>query len=290
MLTIAAHVVVRCGFPPRPLTAAPTAPVKDAFARNDTVVVDRASSAGKVTVAKPKTGKSASSARGRTAAAAAKKKPAEKARGVHPLHAAPARKPAPAKRKITGQGFQLGSSLDEDAAGANGGGSEQEEEEEEEEGENVAPGRPRYRRTRAIHLSSKGDVELALANAVSGRSNDRAAKFFRAATRNAVDHQYQVNIATARLNAARGNQFEIQEVRTARRAVDIVRGGRHAEPTEAAEMKVRFKEGPRKWREETVTLLQAVELQAIVKYVLLSGGETGREMLKPFNMAQASPR
>lgn len=59
---------------------------------------------------------------------------------------------------------------------------------------------------------------------------------------------------------------------------------------EAAEMKVRFKEGPRKWREETVMLVQPAELQATIKYVLLSGGETGREMLKPFNMAQASPR
>jgi hypothetical protein len=277
--------VVRCGFPPRPLTAAPTALVKDALARNDTVVVDRASSVGKVTAANPQAAKRTGPARGRAAAAAAaKKKPADTARGVHSLHAAPARTAAPARRKITGKGFQLGSSLEDDAIGANGQG------EEEEDDNDAGPGRPRYRRARAIHLSSKEDVELALADAVSGRSNDRAAKFFRAATRNAVDHQYQVNIATARLSAARGNQFEIQEVRTARRAADIARDGRHAETTEAAEMKVRFKEGPRKWREETVTLLQAVELQAIVKYVLLSGGETGREMLKPFNMAQASPR
>ncbi|RLN49426.1 hypothetical protein BBJ29_000133 [Phytophthora kernoviae] len=57
-----------------------------------------------------------------------------------------------------------------------------------------------------------------------------------------------------------------------------------------AQIHVRFKETPRKWKEETVDLLKENELQAILKYVLLSGGETGREMLKPFNMAQLSTR
>ncbi|KAF4316812.1 hypothetical protein BBO99_00007183 [Phytophthora kernoviae] len=75
------------------------------------------------------------------------------------------------------------------------------------------------------------------------------------------------------------NSFETEETSTTRRA-----------DGSWAQMHVRFKETPRKWKEETVDLLKENELQAILKYVLLSGGETGREMLKPFNMAQLSTR
>ncbi|CAI5733511.1 unnamed protein product [Peronospora destructor] len=73
--------------------------------------------------------------------------------------------------------------------------------------------------------------------------------------------------------------FEIEELSTSRRA-----------DGSAAKLRVRFKETSRKWKEETVDLLKTDELQAILKYVLLSGGETAREMLKPFNMAQVSTR
>ncbi|GLD91725.1 hypothetical protein PINS_up000258 [Pythium insidiosum] len=144
-------------------------------------------------------------------------------------------------------------------------------------------GARKYRRTRAIHLTSQEDIGVQLVQAVSGGSNDRAAKFFRAATRSAVEHQYAMTLATARLNAALARHFEIHELSTSTTAA----ARDHAA---AVEMRVRFKEGVRKWKEETVEVLQPLELQAILKYVLLSGGETGREMLKPFNMAQCSPR
>lgn len=180
------------------------------------------------------------------------------------------KKKAPPKRKITGNGRQLGSSLEskppEAADGIEAGDEEQE------------PQR-KYRRSRAINLTSKEDVEISLVNAVSGQSKGRAAKFFRAATKNAVEHQYELTLATARLNAALSHNYEIEEQSTTRRA-----------DGSAAKLRVRFKETPRKWKEETVDLLKTDELQAILKYVLLSGGETGREMLKPFNMAQVSTR
>jgi hypothetical protein len=96
-----------------------------------------------------------------------------------------------------------------------------------------------------------------------------------------VEHQYEMTLANARLQAALGRKFEIQVVKNVQRL---------GETEAAVEMKVRFKEGPRKWKEEVVQMLQPIELQAILKYVAISGCETGREMLKPFNMAQCSTR
>lgn len=134
-------------------------------------------------------------------------------------------------------------------------------------------------------MNSKEDIEINLINAVSSKTKDRAAKFFRAATKTAVEYQYEMTLANARLNAALGNRFEIHDVTTARRA-----GTSGDDDDRPVEMKVKFKESVRKWKEETVAMLHDVELKAVLKYVLLSGGETGKEMLKPFNMAQVSPR
>ncbi|KAG6609334.1 uncharacterized protein IUM83_00511 [Phytophthora cinnamomi] len=259
----------RRGFPPRAVEVDGSALVKSVFEANDTVVVDTNSGgAAPVQAAASSTKKPA--ARPKRAAA---KKPAAKAPrgGVHTLNPpTTAKKKAPPKRKITGSGHQLGSSLESNPSeAAESLGADNEDQEPQH----------KYRRTRAINLTSKEDVEISLVNAVSGQSKDRTAKFFRAATKNAVEHQYELTLATARLNAALSHNFEIEELSTARRA-----------DGSAAKLRVRFKETPRKWKEETVDLLKSDELQAILKYVLLSGGETGREMLKPFNMAQVSTR
>lgn len=133
-------------------------------------------------------------------------------------------------------------------------------------------------------MNSKEDIEINLINAVSSNTKDRAAKFFRAATKTAVEYQYEMTLANARLNAALGNRFEIHDVTSVRRT------GTNVDEDRPVEMKVKFKESVRKWREETVAMLHDVELKAVLKYVLISGGETGKEMLKPFNMAQCSPR
>ncbi|OWZ24707.1 hypothetical protein PHMEG_000232 [Phytophthora megakarya] len=225
----------RKGFPPRPVEVDGSALVKFVFEANDTVVVDTSSSsAGSVqTLAAPSAEKKAA---GRPKRAATKKPAPKPARGVHTLNppTAKAKKKAHPKRKITGSGHQLGSSLENNPSTTETAADEDEPQH-------------KYRRTKAINLTSKEDVEISLVNAVSGQSTGRAAKFFRAATKNALEHQYELTLATARETA-------------------------------------------RKWKEETVDLLKTDELQAILKYVLLSGGETGREMLKPFNMAQVSTR
>ncbi|KAG7393559.1 hypothetical protein PHYPSEUDO_007396 [Phytophthora pseudosyringae] len=256
----------RRGFPPRLIEVDGSALVKFVFEANDTVVVGTCSGA-----AAPVQVTAASNASRKTAArpkrAAAKKTAAKAPRGgVHTLNPSTSpKKKAPPKRKITGNGHQLGSSLENNPSGA-----------AEDAGDE--PQR-KYHRSKAINLTSKEDVEISLVNAVSGQSHDRAAKFFRAATKNAVEHQYELTLATARLNAALAHNVEIEELSTSRRA-----------DGSAGKLRVRFKETPRKWKEETVDLLKTDELQAILKYVLLSGGETGREMLKPFNMAQVSTR
>ncbi|RLN88212.1 hypothetical protein BBJ28_00008522 [Nothophytophthora sp. Chile5] len=247
-----------------------TALVRYAFSPNDTVIVATASSSA---IAAAPSAPAKRPSRATTKRAAAKKPAVKKAQGgVHSLQAPSTGKkpPTTSKRKITGSGFQLGTSLDDGPPAAASGEAEASDEEQPQR---------KYRRTRAINLSSKEDVELSLANAVSGRSKGREGKFFRAATKSAVEHQYEMTLANARLRAALSNKFEVQELTTTRRA-----------DGSAVQMTVRFKETPRKWKEETVDLLKPDELQAIVKYVLLSGGEAGREMLKPFNMAQVSTR
>jgi hypothetical protein len=238
--------------------------VKSVFEANDTVVVDISAGAPVQASAPPK------KAAVKPKRVSVKKAAAQATKGgVHTLNPpTSAKKRAPPKRKIAGSGHQLGSSLEDKPPEAAEAADESDNEP-----------RRKYRRSHAINLTSKEDVEVALVSAVSGQSNDRAAKFFRAATKNAVEHQYEITLANARLNAALSHNFEMEELSTARRA-----------DGSAAKLRVRFKETPRKWKEETVDLVRKDELQAILKYVLISGGETGREMLKPFNMAQVSTR
>uniref|UniRef100_A0AAV1VME7 ubiquitinyl hydrolase 1 n=1 Tax=Peronospora matthiolae TaxID=2874970 RepID=A0AAV1VME7_9STRA len=261
------QLTFRRGFPPRVIDVDGSALVKDVVVNNDTIVVDTSSTAVAAGrgVSVPVTTK--------TKRVDAKKKVAGKAPtgGAQTLkRPVSGTKKTPSRWKVAGTGHQLGTSLDDESSA-----TVETERDDERDDERQRT----YRRIRAINLTSKEDVETSLVNAVSGQSNDRKAKFFRAATKNAVEHQYELTLATARLNAALGHNFEIEELATSRRA-----------DGSAATLRVRFKETARKWKKETVDLLQKDELQAIVKYVLLSGGETGREMLKPFNMAQVSTR
>ncbi|CAI5712139.1 unnamed protein product [Hyaloperonospora brassicae] len=261
------ELTFRRGFPPRVLEVDGSALVKTVVGNNDTIVVGTKCSA--VATCAPAAKRILTTKK----RVSTRKKAAEKApiSGVRTLQRSVGRtKKTPPRRTIAGAGHQLGTLLDDASPPTSENARDEKREDERQR---------TYRRSRAINLTSKEDVESSLVNAVSGQSNDRTAKFFRAATKNAVEHQYEMTLATARLNAALGHNFEIEELSTSRR----VDGS-------AATLRVRFKETARKWKEEIVELLKNDELQAIVKYVLLSGGETGREMLKPFNMAQVSTR
>lgn len=249
--------------------------VKSYFSANDTVVVATsvdASGANKQAKSRTKQPAAASKRAPKKSPAAAKPPPPKKS-GIHSLHgssgrAGGARAPAASKRKIPGEGHRLTDEPDDDV---------------DEPAEDAQVEQPRkYRRIRALNLTSEEEIGSRLVEAVSGNANNRTDKFFRSATRKAVDYQYQIVLANARLKAALSKKFEIIPINTVQRASRDGLG--------PAEMRVKFQEGVRKWKEETVELLRPVELQATLKYVVLSGGETGREMLKPFNMAQCSPR
>ncbi|TDH64809.1 uncharacterized protein CCR75_006634 [Bremia lactucae] len=254
------------GFPPQKIEVNSSTLIKCIFEPNDTVVVD---SSSRVSATVGTAGAHAAAKTSARSKPAATKKPSIKSLkgGVHMLNSPIcSNKKAPPKRKISGRGQQLGSLIEANSAIS----------------EDVLNGNEvlhKSRRRKALNLTSKEDVAISLVNAVSEQTHERAAKFFRAAAKNAVVHQYELTLATARLNAALGHNFETEELLTARRA-----------DGSAAKLLVRFKETPRKWKEEIVDLLRTKELQAVLKYVLLSGGETGREMLKPFNMAQVSTR
>lgn len=184
--------------------------------------------------------------------------------GIHSLVSNKSVRTTPKSNKFSKKGFKLGKTTEESS------------QDEGSEKKSHTFGQKRVR----VDFSSKEDVETKLLRAVSADgSNTNASKFFRATTRNAVDYQYQITRASARLHAALSNHFNVTS------GSDISGGN-----DEGRAMIVKYKEGVRKWTEEKVSMLQPVELHAILKYVLLSGGETGKEMLKPFNMAQCSPR
>lgn len=254
--------------------------VKSYFSANDTVVVATsadASGANKQAKSRAKQpAAAAASKRTPKKAPAVVKPPPPKKSGIYSLHgsnsgrAGGARAPAASKRKIPGQGHRLTDEPDDDG-------------DDDDQAAEAHVEQPRkYRRIRALNLTSEEEIGSRLVEAVSGNAQNRTDKFFRSATRKAVDYQYQIALANARLKAALSKKFEIIPINTVQRASHDGIG--------PAEMRVKFQEGVRKWKEETVELLQPVELQATLKYVMLSGGETGREMLKPFNMAQCSPR
>lgn len=262
------------------------------FARNDTVVIDIAAASG-ATAAPPTVIQGTSSQRAprraAAAAASAKKAAPVKRSGVHTL-SGPAsqrggrgrgRGSSSIKRTALGDGARLGDTLDDDDDGDDNAHTAH--------GSSAGTAEPpaKYQRTHAIHLSSKDAIAETLVNAVSHQSNDRSGKFFRAATKSALEHQYAMTLANARLNAALANRFEIHVVATAGR---VGTKASESDAPKGVEMRVKFRESARKWHEETVEMLYDVELKAALQYVLLSGGETGKEMLKPFNMAQCSPR
>ncbi|CAH0516995.1 unnamed protein product [Peronospora belbahrii] len=260
------RLIFRRGFPPRVVDVEGSMLVKNVFEANETIIVDT-SSDNTVSVQTTST-LSAKNGVKKSKRTAVKKTGVKVPKyGVHTLNEPTStKKREPLKRKITGGKTR--------STGEVPGTKET-----RDTSDNEDEAQRKHRRGCAINLTSMEDVELSLVNAVSGQSNDRAATFYRAATKNAVEHQYELTLATARLNAALGHNFEMEELTTSRHADGSI-----------AKIRVRFKETSRKWKEEIVDLLKRDELQAIVKYVLLSGGETGREMLKPFNMAQVSTR
>ncbi|EQC36204.1 hypothetical protein SDRG_06314 [Saprolegnia diclina VS20] len=242
------------GFPPKELHVEDDASMTSVVQNNDTVLIEPAPAA-------PRPGPATRSTTPNTPKTTSKSTPKTPPAPPRRTTTAAAKK---AKRvpkpKFTGQGHVLGST-GQDVA----------------ESDAPAAPSPLLKRRKMIQLGSKEDVGDKLVHAVSSHGGSSTTdKFLRSATKSAVNHQYEMTLANARLHAALVGNYSMQTLAPNARGV--------------AQMRVRFLERARTWRDEQLDLLQPAELTSIVKYVLLSGGETGREMLKPFNMAQCSPR
>ena len=55
-------------------------------------------------------------------------------------------------------------------------------------------------------------------------------------------------------------------------------------------IRVKFKKGQRAYETEEVDALTREEIASTIKFILEQIGDGGRELLKPFKMAHASPR
>ncbi|KDO26200.1 hypothetical protein SPRG_08562 [Saprolegnia parasitica CBS 223.65] len=240
------------GFPPKELHVEGDAPMTNVVQNNDTVLIEPALAA-----ARP--GPATRSMTPKMAPKTAPKAPPAPPRRTTTIAAKKAKRVP--KPKFTGHGHVLGSTVQDDDA---------------ESDAPIEPS-PLPKRRKMIQLGSKEDVGEKLVHAVSShRGASTTDKFLRSATKSAVNHQYEMTLANARLHAALAGAYSMQTLTP--NALGV------------AQMRVRFLERARTWRDEQLDLLQPTELTSILKYVLLSGGETGREMLKPFNMAQCSPR
>ncbi|CAK4188877.1 unnamed protein product [Aphanomyces euteiches] len=255
----------RAGFPPKEIDATPDTPVEQIFQNQDTVVIEPQNMSTRVS--RPKKGKFTGSGVG-VMLGAPSTAPAAPQPSVEPNVAGKPKaviKVTPNRKRFQGTGVKLSDSTPTTAPAissntsvpATTGGAPS----------SASTLEPKRRRT-MINLGSKEDVEIKLVQAVSGGGSTKTDKFFRKATKTAVAYQYDTALANTRLKAAWANKFIIQMV-------------------DARQMKVRFMDGVRTWKEEIVDCLQPTELRTAIQYAVLDGD---KEMLKPFNMAQCSPR
>ena len=132
---------------------------------------------------------------------------------------------------------------------------------------------------KVVQLTSKDDAQAKLVSALSSSgARDTASQFLRAATKGAVLAQWEIAKANARYSAALSGDFEIEDCANIRR----LDGG-------STEMIVRFKK-ERSYEEEQVQAITGEEVASVVRFVLENNGESGVEMMKPFKMAEVSPR
>ncbi|KAG9415423.1 hypothetical protein AC1031_008866 [Aphanomyces cochlioides] len=267
-LSASSSFTYRAGFPPKEIDATPDTPVEHIFQNQDTVVIEPQNMSTRVS--RPKKGKFTGSGVGvmlgaPSTAPAAPQPPAEPKVAGKPKAVI---KVTLNRKRFQGTGVKLSDSTPTTAPAISSNTSVP----ATTAGTGGAPlsastPEPKRRRT-MINLGSKEDVEIKVVQAVSGCGSTKTDKFLRKATKTAVAYQYDTTLANTRLKAAWANKFIIQMV-------------------DARKMKVRFMDGVRTWKEEIVDCLQPTELRTAIQYAVLDGD---KEMLKPFNMAQCSPR
>eukprot|EP00937_MAST-01D_sp_MAST-1D-sp2_P000512 g512.t1 len=265
---------IKAGFPPRPVQCEPAASVGSAIADQECLIVVAAGAGAGAGVSVGAVG-----ATGGTSAAKAKTTAKAKAKGR-----------AKGKGKAKGKAAASSPGQVHTLFGGSGGGRAKRSRPgpvsaSSASSRNAKAARHSSGPAASVTLRSKEDTQDKLLRALSGGAQDAAGQFLRAATRSALEKQYEQSRADARFSAAQSGRFECTECEGARA---LGSGGASA----ATRMSVRYKGATsgRKWEVEEVDILREEELAAVVAHILQEMGEGGRELLKPFKMAEVSPR
>jgi hypothetical protein len=140
------------------------------------------------------------------------------------------------------------------------------------------------KKTRGKPIKTKESLEKALIGAAQSRvrvksTGDLAMDYLKAAMKEALQTRQSESLAHKRYEAALLGNYEFQ-------SLPVYRLGDNYQPRYI----VRFKTSPKIWNEETHEDFELSELKAILADVLATAGDQGRELLKPYKMALASPR
>jgi len=142
------------------------------------------------------------------------------------------------------------------------------------------PKRKRQRKQGALFKSEAGIAEqMVAAGGGKDQSDDLGVSYLRDAFKFAMSHAQSETLANFRYKAALSGKYEFVPVQ-AFRLGDSTTG----------QYDVKFK-GERAWKQDdAIELIEQDALRAVYQMVLAEGGEAAREHLKPFKMAQISPR
>eukprot|EP00658_Telonema_sp_P-2_P039256 TRINITY_DN28085_c0_g1_i2.p1 TRINITY_DN28085_c0_g1~~TRINITY_DN28085_c0_g1_i2.p1 ORF type:complete len:306 (+),score=40.71 TRINITY_DN28085_c0_g1_i2:3-920(+) len=147
-------------------------------------------------------------------------------------------------------------------------------------GNSTQPKRKRPRKGGGLFKSEGGIAEQMVA-AGSGKAQDEdlGVSYLRDALKIALSHVHSETLANFRFKAALSGNFTFEPVQSFR----LGGGG-------TGQFNVKFK-GERAWKEDlNIEIIDQEALRSVYELVLAEGGDAAREHLKPFKMAQISPR
>jgi hypothetical protein len=140
------------------------------------------------------------------------------------------------------------------------------------------------KRGRGRAVKSKESIESALIEATESKNKSRSTgdvvlDYFKASMKNALQQQQKESLANKRYQASLSGDFNFETKAS-------YRLGDNYQPNYV----IKFKSGPRTWSEEVHEDFTKEELAGIITEVFKTAGDAGKELLKPFKMALASPR
>jgi hypothetical protein len=245
---------ILAGFPPSPLKIEDESPIKGHVSNNESIRIQPKELSGVQAQGKPNKKRAANSAT--KEASSNRSQPLTFGAKIATLHPAPI-------RKVTRPSSQ--------------------------------PQPKRRRLSKSDIATSEADICEHLIQAVGGQKGTRG-KILRKVFRDAVSHQYNATKAIARLNAVYGGLYRMQGVD---HGLTLNSSSNNSLPI-ASKLHVTFHRGAgsRGTHEETVDLIPTELLVALIKLPVEQSqagnenedGFADREILKPINLAKASPR